>query len=102
MRKAMIDRWNRGEMSRYAFSISPRVQLHPWFHGLEADRPYSCGCGEDYETVDHILWSSFLYQTERMQLKSQLSGEDLSLFALFSSVCWLSANGVILGFVFHT
>jgi hypothetical protein len=33
-------RWNRGEMGRYAFSISPRVQFHPWFHGLKADRPF--------------------------------------------------------------
>jgi hypothetical protein len=95
-------------MGRYTFSISPRVQLHPWFHGLEAERPFIrvvlrlmsnhtrvkyhlnrrkkvaeavFGCGEDYKTVDHILWSCTVYQAERMQLKSQLSGEDLSLCA---------------------
>jgi hypothetical protein len=76
------------------------------FHGLEVDRPFItvvsrlmsnhtrvkanlnrktivtkavCGCGKDYWTVYHILWSCYLYQAERMQLKSQLSGEDLSL-----------------------
>jgi hypothetical protein len=85
-------RWNRGEVGRYAFAISPRVQRHPWFHGLEADRRFitvvsrlmsnhtrvkshlnrikivaeatPCGCGDDYETVDHILWSCSLYKTE--------------------------------------
>jgi hypothetical protein len=95
-------------MGRYTFSISPCMQLHPWFHGVKADRPFIrvvsrlmsnhtwvksrlnrikivaeavCGCREDYETVDHILWSCFPYETERMQLKSKLSGEDLSLCA---------------------
>jgi hypothetical protein len=33
-------RWNRGEMSRFAFSISPRVQLYPLFRGLGADRSF--------------------------------------------------------------
>jgi hypothetical protein len=32
-----------------------------------------CGCGCDYETVDHILWSCPLYRHERIQLWSQLS-----------------------------
>jgi hypothetical protein len=31
------------------------------------------------------LWSCSLYQAERMQLKSQLSGEDLSLCAHLDS-----------------
>jgi hypothetical protein len=33
-------RWNRGEIGRYVFSISPCVQLHPWFHRLEVERPF--------------------------------------------------------------
>jgi hypothetical protein len=32
-----------------------------------------CGCGCDYKTVDHILWSCPLYRPERIQLLSQLS-----------------------------
>jgi hypothetical protein len=39
----------------------------------------SCLYTSWYETVDHLLWSCSLYQAERMPLKSQLSGKDLSL-----------------------
>jgi hypothetical protein len=87
-------------MNRYAFSIFPRLRLSPWFLDVVADRPVItvifrlisnhtrvrahlsrinnvaealCGCGCDYETVDHILWSCPLYQHERIQLWSQLS-----------------------------
>jgi hypothetical protein len=87
-------------MGRYAFSIFPRVRLSPWFLNVVADRPIFtvifrlisnhtrvrahlsrinnvaealCGCGCDYETVDHILWSCPLYRHERIQLWSQLS-----------------------------
>jgi hypothetical protein len=69
-------------MDRYAFSIFPQVQLSPWFLDVVADRSVItvisrlisyhtrvrahlsrinivvealCGCGCDYETVDHIL-----------------------------------------------
>jgi hypothetical protein len=90
-------RWDREDMSRYAFSIFPRVQLSPWFLDVVVDRPVIsrlisnhtrvrahlsrinivaealCGCGCDYETVDHILWSCPLYRHERIQLWSQLS-----------------------------
>jgi hypothetical protein len=76
-------RWDEGDMGRYAFSIFPRVRLSPWFLDVVADRPVItvisrlisnhtrvraahlsrinivaealCGCGCDYETVDHIL-----------------------------------------------
>jgi hypothetical protein len=91
-----------------------------WFHGLEVDRPFItvvthlmsnhtqvkshlnrinivaeavCGCGEDYETVDHILWSRSLYQAEWMELKSQLSEGDISLC---TRDMLASANRVIL------
>jgi hypothetical protein len=109
-------RWNRGEMSRFTFSISPCVQLYPLFLGLGADRTFIavvsrlmsnhtrikshlnrikivvvavCCCGEDYETVEQILWSCSLYQAERMQLKTQLSGKNLSLCAqnIFHTLC---------------
>jgi hypothetical protein len=76
-------------MGRYAFSIFPRVRLSPRFLDVVADRPVitaisrlisnhtrvtahlsrmnivaeaMCGCGCDYETVDHILWSCSLSQ----------------------------------------
>jgi hypothetical protein len=32
-------RWDRRDMSRYAFSIFPRVWLSPWFLDVVADRP---------------------------------------------------------------
>jgi hypothetical protein len=93
-------RWDRGDMGRYAFSIFARVQLSLWFLSVVADRQVItvishlisnqtrvrahlsrinivadalCGCGCDYETVDHILWSCPLYRHERIQIWSQLS-----------------------------
>jgi hypothetical protein len=67
-------------MGKYAFSITPREQLYPWFHGLQFITLVShlvsnhtrvksqlnrinivaeavSGCGEDFEKVDHPLWS---------------------------------------------
>jgi hypothetical protein len=93
-------RWDGRDIGRYAFSIFPRVRLSAWFLNVVADRlvftvisrlisnhtrvkahlsrinivgEALCGCGCDYETVDHILWSCPLYQHERIQLWSQLS-----------------------------
>jgi hypothetical protein len=93
-------RWDGEDMGRYIFSIFPRVRLFPWFLDVMADRSMItvisrlisnptrvrahlsrvnivaealCGCGCDYETVDHILWSCSLYRHERIQLWSQLS-----------------------------
>jgi hypothetical protein len=87
-------------MGRYAFSIFFRVRLSPWFLDVVAGHPVImvisrlifnhtrvrahlsrinivaealCGCGCDYETVDHILWSYPLYWHERIQIWSQLS-----------------------------
>jgi hypothetical protein len=75
-------RWDGRDMGRYAFSIFPRDRLSPWFLDVEADRPVItvisrlisnhtrvrahlirinivaealCGCGCDYEAVDHIV-----------------------------------------------
>jgi hypothetical protein len=86
-------RWDGGDMGRYPFSIIPRVRLSPWFLDVVADRPVItvisrlisnhtrvrahlsridivaealCGCGCDYETVDHILWRCSLYRHERI------------------------------------
>jgi hypothetical protein len=93
-------RWDGGDKGRYAFSIFPRVRLSPWFLDVVVDCPVItvisrlisnhtrvrahlirinivaealCGCGCDYEMVDHILWSCSLYRHERIQLWSQLS-----------------------------
>jgi hypothetical protein len=99
-------RWDGGNMGRYAFLIFHRVRLSPWFLDVVADRPAImvisrlisnhtrvrahlsrinivaealCGCGCDYETVDHILWSCPLYRHERIQLWSQLSTSNRTI-----------------------
>jgi hypothetical protein len=33
-----------------------------------------CVCGEDYETIDHVVWDCFRYQDEIDQLLTDLSG----------------------------
>jgi ribonuclease HI len=92
-------RWEMGEMGRYTFSIYPKVELRPWFSGLTYERNIItsisrlisnhnrtkshlnrigivstalCSCGDDYESVDHILWRCSLYQATRITLMQQM------------------------------
>jgi hypothetical protein len=115
-------------MNRYAFSIFSRLRLSPWFLDVMADRPVItvifrlisnhtrvrahlsrinnvaealCGCGRDYETVDHILWSCPLYRHERIQLWCFGLSSRLRIVLFVSVICWLFVSGVMSECVFH-
>jgi hypothetical protein len=55
-------------------SNQTRVRAHLSRVNIVAEALWGCGC--DYETVDHILWSCSLYRHERIQLWSQLSSSN--------------------------
>jgi hypothetical protein len=73
----LVCNFTPGSMDSRLMSYHTRVKSHMNRTKIVAKAVW--GCGEDYETVDHILWRCSLYQAERVQLKTQLSGEDLSL-----------------------
>jgi ribonuclease HI len=93
-------RWNQSEKGRYTYSVIPKVCLEPWFKKFAADRhticlinrmmsnhtctkvhlnrinvinEKICQCGDDYETLDHILWGCARYANERNQMLTDLS-----------------------------
>jgi ribonuclease HI len=97
---AWQERWDLSEMGRYTFSIRPSVTFEPWFKKFDANRHSIscinrlmsnhtclrshldrinladnkiCPCGDNYETVDHVLWECSRYHSERRQLCSDLS-----------------------------
>jgi ribonuclease HI len=92
-------RWAQSEMGRFTYSIFPTIPKIPWFVKLKAERqtittinriisnhtclkPHLhrigiidaqvCECGEDYETVDHVLWSCGRFRQERLHLMAKL------------------------------
>jgi hypothetical protein len=99
-------RWNIDEMGRFAFSINPNISLSPWFQDLVDENRRSivimsriisnhtrtashlnrikiladplCICGENYETVDHILWQCPRFTIERETVKRELEPQNFS------------------------
>jgi hypothetical protein len=113
-------RWDRGDMGRYAFSILSRVRLSPWFLDVVVDCPVItvisrlisyhtrvrahlsrinivaealCGCGCDYETVDHILWSYPLYTG--MSGSSFGLSSRLRIVLFVFVICWIFSPEVL-------
>ena len=93
------ERWNQSDMGRFAFSIFPNISQKPWFTKYNAERHVItkinrmisnhtclrthlsrigiietrlCECGEDYDTLEHILWACARFRTERRQLIHEL------------------------------
>jgi hypothetical protein len=104
-------------MGSYVFSISPRVQLHVWFHRLGLDRLFItvvsrlisnrtqvkahlnrieivreavCGCEKNYETVWYPNGCNWNHNYRKR------------FFLCVPEIRWLSADGVILGLVFRS
>lgn len=101
------EKWNSGDMGRFCFSIFPTVSLKPWFLKFKAERHVItkinrmisnhtclqthlnrigivenpiCECGEDYDTLDHILWTCERFSEERVQLINDLSCANTPTF----------------------
>jgi ribonuclease HI len=101
------DRWDRSDMGRYAHSIFPTIPKKPWFTKLEAERHVIttinrmisnhtclgthlhrigirenqlCPCGEDYETLDHVLWACARYRAERRNMVSELASLEVPTY----------------------
>jgi hypothetical protein len=100
-------RWNQSDMGRYAYSIFPQIPKKPWFTKLETERKFIttinrlisnhtclnthlyrigikdvqiCPCGEDYESIDHVLWACERFRSERRQFVSELARLDIPIY----------------------
>jgi hypothetical protein len=94
------EKWDWSEMGRFAYSILPSVQEKSWFVSFEAEQHVItkinrlisnhtclrthlnrigivdnriCECGEDYDTVDHLLWSCVRFREQLHNLLTKLN-----------------------------
>jgi ribonuclease HI len=101
------EKWNNSDMGRFAYSIFPTIALKPWFSKLLADRHVItkinrmisnhtclrnhlnriaivespvCECGEDYETLEHVLWACSRFREERRHLLVELNRLGTPMF----------------------
>jgi hypothetical protein len=99
--------WKVSDMGRLAHSIFPSISTKPWFTKFQADRHVItkinriisnhtcqkthlkrigisenqiCECGEDYDTLDHILWTCSRFCEEREQLIVELTRSNTPSF----------------------
>jgi ribonuclease HI len=96
--------WDNAPTGRFTYSICPRVGVKPWFKGLDLPRSVLvtntrillnhyglgghmarfsivdspiCACGEDYETVNHVLWHCPLRQDGREDFVRALTNSGI-------------------------
>ena len=94
--------WQQEERGRHAFSIFPTVGTRPWFKRLNMSRQEivfvnraatnhnrsdahlarfgivdanHCACGEDYATIDHMMWRCPTY--DRTPLRQSLDSQTM-------------------------
>jgi ribonuclease HI len=107
------ERWDTESTGRYTFSLLPQVPSESWFRHVDLPRSVIvtnsrimlnhnrlnchlnrfnivesalCSCGEDYETVDHVLWCCPLRENGRSDFNARLinlgliTGDTRSLY----------------------